>query len=50
MASGPQSDMTPESDIYTVLVMVGVVFLVAGTIVISARAQALFGSWMPFNL
>jgi hypothetical protein len=43
-----QGDLRPDSDIYTILVIVATVFLVTGTVLISARSQDLFGTWLPF--
>lgn len=42
------SDYQPQSDIYTVLVVVGTLFLMAGTIFNAVRTQQLFGNWLPF--
>ena len=48
MADTGPSDIRPEHDIYTVLVIIGTVFLVIGTVVIGVRSQSLFGTWLPF--
>ena len=48
MAEPGASNIQPESDIYTVLVIVASVFLLAGTVFVSARAQTLFDNWLPF--
>ena len=48
MADPSQSDLRPESDIYTMLLIVATIFLVIGTVFVSVRAQDLFGNWMPF--
>ncbi len=48
MADGGPSDLRPESNVYTVLVIIASLFLLTGTIVTGVRAQALFGNWMPF--
>lgn len=48
MAEPTRSDVKPESDVYTALVVVATLFLIAGVAFVSVRAQALFGSWMPF--
>ena len=45
---GP-STRRPESDIYTVLLIVATLFLAVGTIILAARSQQLFGSWVPFG-
>ncbi len=49
MADTGGSGAQPESDIFTVLVIIAAVFLLAGTIYVSVRAQALFGAWLPFS-
>jgi hypothetical protein len=49
MAEHGASDPRPESDIYSVLIIVASVFLATGTIFVSIRADALFGNWMPFT-
>jgi len=48
MADPNPSDVRPESDIYTILVIVATIFLVIGTLFVSVRAQELFGNWIPF--
>ena len=48
MAEPGTSNIQPESDIYTVLVIVASVFLIAGTVFVGARAQILFDNWLPF--
>ncbi len=39
----------PESDIYTVLLAIAVVFVLAATVVVSVTSQKLFGTWLPFG-
>ncbi len=39
----------PESDIYTILLAVAVVFLLIATVVISYRSQQFFGDWLPLG-
>ena len=39
----------PESDIYTVLLAIAVVFVLAATVVVSVTSQNLFGTWLPFG-
>lgn len=39
----------PESDIYTVLVMVATVFLLIGTVFVCVRANQIYGNWLPFT-
>ena len=48
MAEPGASEIQPESDIYTVLVIVASVFLLAGTLFVGVRAQSLFDNWLPF--
>jgi len=47
MAS-PDTNYQPESDIYTVLVVVAALFLVAGTVFNAMRSADLLGNWLPF--
>ena len=39
----------PESNVYTVLLIVAVVVVAAATLYLAARSQQLFGSWNPFG-
>lgn len=48
MADSGPSDMRPESNVYTVLVIIASIFLLMATVFTSVRADALFGNWMPF--
>ncbi len=48
MADSGPSDLRPDSNVYTVLVIVASIFLIAATVFTSVRAQALYGNWMPF--
>jgi hypothetical protein len=48
MADTNYGDVRPDNDIYTLLVIIGTVFLITGTVLVAARGQTLFGSWMPF--
>jgi hypothetical protein len=43
------SDVKPESDIYTALVMVATGFLIIGTVFVGWRSLDLFGNWLPFG-
>ncbi len=47
MSEGP-TPQEADSDIYTVLIAVAALFVLVGTIYTSVRADALFGTWMPF--
>lgn len=47
MANG-DSNLKPESDVYTVLIVVGTLFLIAATVFTAMRTQQLFGNWIPF--
>ena len=46
--SGGQSPK-PDSDVYTVLVMVATVFLAVGTVYVGVRGNVIFGNWLPFS-
>ncbi len=48
MADTGPSDFRPSSNVYTVLVIVATIFLLAATVFTSVRAQELYGNWMPF--
>ncbi len=48
MSEGGPSGARPESDIFTVLIIVATVFVAAATVYTSVRANELFGSWLPF--
>ncbi len=47
MSEGPSSTQ-PESDIFTALLGIAVIFVVTATIYLSVRASQLYGSWLPF--
>lgn len=49
MADSGGQGPRPDSDVYTVLVMVATVFLVVGTVFVSVRGADIFGNWMPFS-
>ena len=49
MADPGGPGVKPDSDVYTVLVMVATVFLIVGTVFVSVRANDVFGNWMPFS-
>ncbi|MEK6675521.1 MAG: hypothetical protein AABZ47_07695 [Planctomycetota bacterium] len=39
----------PEHDVYTILVMLATVAVVAATVYLGVRSQQLFGTWNPFT-
>ncbi len=39
----------PESDVYTVLLILATVLVAGATIFLAMRSQQLFGSWNPFS-
>jgi hypothetical protein len=47
MSEGPR--VSPESDIYTVLVIIATILVAASTIFLCVRSEQLFGSWNPFK-
>ncbi|MCK4659635.1 MAG: hypothetical protein KAV82_08965 [Phycisphaerae bacterium] len=47
--SGPEPT-SPQSDVYTVLLVVATLFLAAATVFIAIQAQQFFGRWLPLNL
>jgi hypothetical protein len=40
---------SPQSDVYTILLIVATAFLVVATVFVSVRAQQLFGHWLPLG-
>ena len=48
MSEGPPPSQS-SSDVFTVLLVVATVFVVVATIYTLVRANALFGSWLPFG-
>ena len=48
MADEARNEPTPESDIYTILLIVATIFLAVGTVFGALRAQTFFGAWIPF--
>ncbi len=47
MSEGPAS--TPESDVYTILLIVATLIIAAGTVYLGVRMNQLFGTWNPFT-
>jgi len=39
---------TPDSDVYTVLLIIASIVTIAGTVYLCVRSQELFGNWSPF--
>jgi|GEM_PF-1283273 len=48
MSEGPSS-ATPESDVYSVLLIIASIIVIAGTVYLCVRSQALFDTWNPFQ-
>ncbi len=38
----------PESNVYTIMVILSVAMLLGSTVYLAMRSQSLFGSWNPF--
>ena len=49
MSEGGPTPTTPQSDVYTILLMVSTLFLVVTTVFVLVRAQQLFGRWLPLG-
>ncbi len=49
MSEGGPAAEKPENDIYTILLAIASLFMLIAIVVISIRAQFLFGSWLPFG-
>ncbi len=47
MSDGPPT-AKPESNIYTILVILAAAMLLGSTIYLGMRSQVLFGTWNPF--
>lgn len=47
MSEGPQ--IQPQSDIYTVLVVIAAIIVAAATVFLCVRSNQLFGLWHPFG-
>ena len=39
----------PENNVYTVLLMIATIVVVAATVFLAISSQRLFGSWNPFS-
>ena len=39
----------PPVTIYTVLLIIATLFMIAGTVFLAWKSNALFGDWMPFG-
>ena len=39
----------PESNVYTVLVIVATILIASATVFLAVRSEQLFGSWNPFT-
>ncbi|MFH0981510.1 MAG: hypothetical protein V2A79_08225 [Planctomycetota bacterium] len=50
MSEGGPTPTSPQSDVYTILVIIATLFLVVATVFISVQAQQLFGRWLPLGL
>jgi len=48
MSEGGPAGTAPESDIFTVLIIIATVFVAVATIYTCVRANELYGSWLPF--
>ncbi|MCG3139051.1 MAG: hypothetical protein HJJLKODD_02929 [Phycisphaerae bacterium] len=49
ISTGAKIRISPTSDIYTMLLIIATLFLLAGTVFLAMRNQELFGSWMPLG-
>ena len=48
MSEGP-AGVGPESDVYTVLLIIATLVVAAATIFLALKSQQLFGTWNPFT-
>jgi len=49
MTERPAEGGQPESNVYTVLLIVATVIVAGATLFLVVRSQQLFGSWNPFS-
>jgi hypothetical protein len=49
MSERPVNGGQPESNVYTVLLILATVFVAGATVFLAVRSQQLFGSWYPFS-
>jgi len=49
MSERPADAGKPESNVYTVLLIVATILVAAATVFLVVRSQQLFGSWNPFS-
>jgi hypothetical protein len=50
MSEGGPTPTSPQSDVYTILLIVATLFLAVATVLILVRSQQLFGRWLPLGL
>ncbi len=50
MSEGSPKPISPESDIYTILVIISTVFLLVTTVFVMVRSHQFFGNWLPLGL
>ena len=50
MSEGGPTPTSPQSDVYTMLLIIATVFLVVATVFVSFRAQQFLGNWLPLGL
>ena len=50
MREGGPSPTSPQSDVYTILVIIATLFLAVATVFVSVQAQHLYGQWLPLGL
>ena len=50
MSEGGQAPTSPESDVYTILLIIATLFLAVATVFLSVQAQQYFGRWLPLGL
>lgn len=46
-SSSGRIKVSPPNSIYTVLVIVATLFVIAGTVFLAYQSQKLFGGWIP---
>jgi hypothetical protein len=49
MSEGGPAPTSPQSDVYTVLLIIATFFLAVATVFVSIQAQQSFGRWLPLG-
>lgn len=50
MSEGGPTPTSPQSDVYTILLIIATLFLAVATVFVSIQAHRFFDRWLPLNL